>query len=66
MVMSVSQGACLGQQDVWTPLSVLVATGLLNAGAALPAAAWPASLLWLEQQLGAGLPSVPLQPCTLA
>ena len=31
--MSVSQGACLGQQDAWTPFSVLAAAGLLNAGA---------------------------------
>lgn len=33
LIMSVSQGACLGQQDAWTPFSVLAAAGLLNAGA---------------------------------
>ncbi len=32
LIMSVSQGACLGQQDAWTPFSVLAAAGLLNAG----------------------------------
>ena len=32
MIMSVSQGACLGQQDAWTPAGVLAAAGLLNAG----------------------------------
>lgn len=31
MIMSVSQGACLGQQDAWTPAGVLAAAGLLNA-----------------------------------
>ncbi|KAI7838915.1 hypothetical protein COHA_007321 [Chlorella ohadii] len=31
LIMSVSQGACLGQQDAWTPFSVLAAAGLLNA-----------------------------------
>lgn len=35
LIMSVSQGACLGQQDAWTPFSVLAAAGLLNAGALL-------------------------------
>ena len=32
LVASVAQGACLGQQDAWTPFKVLVAAGLLNAG----------------------------------
>ncbi|KAL4421323.1 hypothetical protein ABPG75_010614 [Micractinium tetrahymenae] len=30
LIMSASQGACLGQQDSWTPFNVLLAAGLLN------------------------------------
>lgn len=33
LVMAASQGACLGQQDSWTPFSVLLAAGALNTGA---------------------------------
>lgn len=36
LVMSVSQGCCLGQQDAWTPFGVLMAAGLLNAGGWAP------------------------------
>ncbi|KAL4424560.1 hypothetical protein ABPG77_009144 [Micractinium sp. CCAP 211/92] len=30
LLMSASQGACLGQQDAWTPFNVLLAAGALN------------------------------------
>ena len=46
LVMAVAQGACLGQQDAWTPFKVLAAAGLLNAGTPLSTAATaPAALL---------------------
>jgi hypothetical protein len=34
LVMAVAQGACLGQQDAWTPFKVLLAVVLLSAGKA--------------------------------
>eukprot|EP00210_Caulerpa_lentillifera_P007720 g7366.t1 len=30
LFIAVSQGACLGQQDMWTPMKVVAAAGLLN------------------------------------
>lgn len=46
LLMSASQGACLGQQDAWTPFNVLLAAGALNTGACLPLAALCEASCW--------------------
>lgn len=60
MVMCVSQGACLGQQDAWTPLKMFLAAGAVNlvgdvylilfAGMGIAGAAWATMV---AQYLGA-------------